>query len=203
MIAYRIGFFLSLFCTNAGSIPRFAVTWSEDCLQQAYLLPILCHSKLCVFHLNQQQLKALGWLLHATNLWPQRPGPVGIRVEARLSPHKLHGCWQRCFSQEDRGWVARCTEAKSLDLSFLEIEKVLLEMLKKNEVISLLHGLNEVFGKITSREEKGQEDWKWEWEEGQRRTQVQEAGGNSTALEWSSETGFYKRQSQSEVCQAE
>lgn len=52
--------------------------------------------------------------------------------------------------------VARWTEDKSLDLSFPEIEKVLLKMLKKNEVIFLLHGLKDVFvfGKITFGKKK-------------------------------------------------
>lgn len=50
--------------------------------------------------------------------------------------------------------VARWTEGKSLDLSFPEIEKVLLKMLKENEVIFLLQGLKDVFGKITFGKKK-------------------------------------------------
>lgn len=95
-----------------------------------------------VFHIHQCQLNVLCRLLCATNLWAQGSGPVRTRVGDRLGPHR-HGCWQWCvFWRGQTGWVARCTEEKSLDLSFLEIEKVLLKMLKKNEVISLLYGLS-------------------------------------------------------------
>lgn len=150
---------------HAGYTPRLAPRWSENWRQQACLLPVLGHRIANVFHIHQRQLNVLYGLLRAPNLWAQGSGPVGATVGARLGPH-THGCWQRCFFWRGQtGWAARCTEEKSLDLSFLEIEKVLLKMLKKNEVISLLHGLKDVFGKITfgKKKTKRQEYWKLEW----------------------------------------
>lgn len=139
---------------HAGYTPRLAPPWSENWRQQACLLPVLSHRIANVFHIHQRQLNVLYGLLRAPNLWAQGSGPVGATVGAKLGPH-THGCWQRCFFWRGQtGWAARCTEEKSLDLSFLEIEKVLLKMLKKNEVISLLHGLKDVFGKITFEKKK-------------------------------------------------